>query len=76
MTRNEKIRALRDQPENGFTSLMSLRRTPRMALVTLLLVAGLAGFFPAAFSGLGVISAAPRFAARRSTRRYHLRFFR
>lgn len=60
MTRNEKILALRDQPENGFRSLMPLQRTPRMAFVALLLIASLAGFFPAAFSGLGVISAAPR----------------
>jgi len=62
MTRVEKIQASRDEPENGSKSLMSLRCTPRMAFVTFLLVAGLAGFFPAAFSGLGVISAAPRFA--------------
>ena len=62
MTRMEKIRVLRDQRENGFTSLMPPRGTPRMALVTFLLVTGLAGFFPDAFSGRSVISAGPRFA--------------
>jgi len=60
MIRNEKIRALRDQPENGFTSLMSRRRTPRIAVVIFLFVSVLVGFFPAAFFGSGIISAAAR----------------